>query len=129
VEESNWANNNAINAETAQQDKSLLETPVKTELNVHATSNTTLPLTHVPTVPQDNWEMPQLEDAKPLQLDVMQEEEFNWANNNAISAETAQSDKYMLMDQIHAEHHHQYAHVTNKLTLQLTHARTAQLVL
>jgi hypothetical protein len=33
------------------------------------------------------------------------------------------------MDQTHAEHHHQYAHVTNKLTLQLTHARTAQPVL
>jgi hypothetical protein len=31
------------------------------------------------------------------------------------------------MDQTHAEHHHQYAHVTNKLTLQLIFARTAQL--
>jgi hypothetical protein len=54
VEESNSANNNAISAEIAQQDKSLLVTAVKTELNAHATSNTMLPLTHVPTVPMAN---------------------------------------------------------------------------
>jgi hypothetical protein len=95
VEESNWANNNAINAETAQQDKSLLETHAKTELYVLVINNSTLQLTLVKTVQMANWEMPLLEDAKPLQLDVMQEEESNWANNNAISAETAQSDKYM----------------------------------
>jgi hypothetical protein len=93
--ESNWANNNAINAKIAQLDKLLLETHAKTELYVLVINNSTLLLTLVKTVQQDNWEMPLLEDAKPLQLDVMQEEEFNWANNNAISAETAQSDKYM----------------------------------
>jgi hypothetical protein len=93
--ESNWANNNAINAKIAQLDKLLLETHAKTELYVLVINNSTLQLTLVKTVQMANWEMPLLEDAKPLLLDVMLEEESNWANNNAISAETAQSDKFM----------------------------------
>jgi len=49
MEEFNSANSNAINAETAQQAKSLLVTPAKIKLLAHVINNTTKPLTHVPT--------------------------------------------------------------------------------
>jgi hypothetical protein len=57
VEESNSANNNAINAEIAQLVKSSLETLVKTELLVLATNSTMLQLTVAPTAQPVNCQL------------------------------------------------------------------------
>jgi len=57
VEESNSANNNAINAEIAQLVKSSLETLVKTELPVLATNSTMLPPTLAPTAQPVNCQL------------------------------------------------------------------------
>jgi hypothetical protein len=62
---------------------------------VHVINNITKPLTLAQTVHQVNWETPLPEDVKTLWQHVTKEEESNWANNNAINAETAQLDKYL----------------------------------
>jgi len=51
---SNWANNNAINANHAQPVKFSLETDVLSQETAHATKPSTLPLTLVRTAQLDN---------------------------------------------------------------------------
>jgi hypothetical protein len=80
--------------------------------------------TLVKTVQQDNWEMPLLEDAKPLLLIAMPEAESNWANNNAINAKIAQLDKLLLETHAKTE---LYVLVINNSTLLLTLVKTVQM--
>jgi hypothetical protein len=97
---SNKDNNNAMLAKpvtTTSTDrlyrtKLLLVTDVFKELSANASKNTIPPLTLAETAQLVNLLMPILEDAHQSTLVATETEEFNYHNNNATNAKTAQLD-------------------------------------
>jgi hypothetical protein len=88
----NLVNNNAMLVKHAQLDKSSLETDALLELPALAINNSTLPPTLVATVQMVSLQMVSVDNAKASTLVATNQEEFNWPNNNAINAKTAQLD-------------------------------------
>jgi len=124
--QSNSPNNNAIDARLVMLDKLLSTTDVQSDQLVLAISNTTHRLTDVTTAQSDNWEMLTPTDVHNSTKHVMQTVEFNWPNNNAISARTAQQDNNLLVT--FAESQDQLAVATSNTTHKLTDVTLAQQV-
>ena len=119
---SNWASNNAINANHAKPVKLSEETDVSLQLHAHAIKLSTLPLTLVQTAQSDN-SLLTVDNAKLFLNHVTKMDNSNWANNNAINANHAKpvksSEETDALPQL-------TAHVTKPSTLHQTLARTAQ---
>lgn len=128
----NWANNNAINANHAQLDNHLLMVHAKhQDQDVLVTKNTTLLLTHVLLAQLVDSHKTQLTedkilDAKHIPHNVLLEDNFNWANNNAILVNHAQVAQYLPM--VHAKHQDLFVIATKNTTLLPTDVTIAVLV-
>jgi hypothetical protein len=127
-----WPNHYAMHAKLAQLDNHSHKEDVKHQ-DHHAivTKNTMLTLTHAEHAVLVNSHrtlsmVDKILDANHTHQAVLKEDNFNWANNNAMLAKLAQLAHNLPM--VHAKHQDQDALVIKNTTLALTHVLLAQLV-